>query len=385
MVTMLPTRAASELTLADVLPSCAESLSGRPNRLDLPPASRVLVVLVDGLGTSSLRARAGHARALVATLTKRSSIVSGFPTTTAAALTSLTTGSRPGQHGIVGYTALVPAAGGVVNQLSGWSDLMPPTVWQRRDTVFEKLRRGGIPSNVVGPAKYSDSGLTQAILRGAEYVTGATIDDRFDAARRLFDQGGSRLVYLYVPELDQLAHARGWESDRWLATLETLDAAYAGFVAGLRPGEGMLLTADHGVIDVPAADHVIFGGVPDLVDGVAHVGGDPRCLQLYLEPGLTAGGPAAADRLAEAWRAAEGSRAWIATRDEAVEAGWFGAEVDPVVLPRIGDVLVAARKRVAYYDGRDGDTTGQSMIGQHGSITDEETMVPLLRAGAYAR
>lgn len=385
MVTMLPTRAAGELTLADVLPSCTAALAGEPNPLELPAASRIVVVLVDGLGTAALRARAGHARAMSSALTKRSSLVSGFPTTTAAALTSLTTGTRPGEHGIVGYTALVPAAGGVVNQLSGWSEAMPPASWQRRRTVFERLRDDGVPSNTIGPAKYSDSGLTQAILRGAGYVAAGTIAERFAAARSLFDEGGRRLVYLYVPELDQLAHAKGWESDRWLTTLEALDAAYAGFVSGLRRDEGMLLTADHGVIDVPATGHVLFGDEPALVQGVAHVGGDPRCVQLYLDPAVVAEDPGAADRLAGAWRDAEGGRAWIATRAEAVTAGWFGPVVEPEVLPRIGDVIVAARKRIAYYDGRGGDTTGQSMIGQHGSLTDEETMVPLLRAGVFAR
>ncbi len=376
---MLPTPGAGGPTLADVLPSCVASLEGAPNRLELPAAERVVVVLVDGLGSAALRARAGHARTLAAGLGKRTIISSGFPTTTAAALATLTTGGRPGEHGIVGYTALVPELGEVVNQLSGWSAAMQPATWQRLPTLFERMRAAGVPSNTIGPAKYADSGLTHAILRGADYVTAGTIAERFAAARRLFDEGGRRLVYLYVPELDQLAHARGWESDRWLATLELLDAEYARFTSTLRRGEGLVLTADHGVVDVPATGHILFGETPELVAGVRKVGGDPRCLQLYLGPDATTD---ARIRLAEAWRERESSRAWIATREEAIAAGWFGP-VDPEVEPRIGDVIVAARKLVAYYDGRGGDQAGRSMVGQHGSLTPEETLVPLLRAGAY--
>ncbi|QJU55997.1 alkaline phosphatase family protein [Herbiconiux sp. SALV-R1] len=377
---MLPTRAGGEPTLADVLPSCAASLRGETNRLGLPPATRCVVVLVDGLGAAALRARVGHARALGRSLTKRAVLSSGFPTTTAAALASLATGTAPGQHGLVGYTALVPAAGRVLNQLSGWNDAMPPETWQRRRTVFETLAEAGVTSAAVGPAQYADSGLTRAILRGAVYTPGRTLADRFAAARRVLDEGSAELVYLYVPELDQLAHAKGWESDRWLAALETLDAEFGAFERTLRRGEGLLLTADHGVVDVPATSQIVFGEVPELVAGVQHVGGDPRCVQLYLSPDASVADRA---RLAEAWRSSESSRAWVATREEAVEAGWFGA-VDDEVLPRIGDVLVAARKLVAYYDGREGDTSGRSMIGQHGSLTAEETMVPLLRSGAYA-
>lgn len=377
---MLPTLGREATTLADVLPSCAAALRGEPNRLGLPAAERVLVVLVDGLGAAALRARTGHARRLAASLTKRAVLTSGFPSTTAAALASLTTGTRPGEHGLVGYTALVPEHRVVLNQLSGWGPRMSPATWQRRPTVFESLREQGIPSSAVGTAKYSSSGLTHAILRGADYVAAGTIAERFEAARRLFDEGGSRLVYLYIPELDQLAHAKGWESDRWLATLELLDAEYGRAVDGLRRGEGMLLTADHGIVDVPATGHILFGGTPELVDGVELVAGDPRCLQLHLAPGAS---PADRERLAEAWRASEESRAWIATREEAVEAGWFGPTVDAEVLPRLGDVFVAARKLIAYYDGRGGDTAGQSMIGQHGSLTPEELQVPFLREGVF--
>ena len=70
-----------------------------------------------------------------------------------------------------------------------------------------------------------------------------------------------------------------------------------------------------------------------------HVGGEPRCLSLYFEPGLDSAG---AGRLVARWRAAEGERAWVLTRDEAIAAGLYGP-VDAEVRPRIGDVIVAAR------------------------------------------
>ncbi len=102
-------------------------------------------------------------------------------------------------------------------------------------------------------------------------------------------------------------------------------------------------------------------------------------LQLHLHEG----GAHAAEQLADRWREAEGDRAWVATRREAIEAGWFGPAVHPEVEPRIGDVLVAARKRVAYYDSRDPLAAGRTMVGQHGSLTPDETRVPLLRLGAF--
>lgn len=378
---MLPMRDDTAPTLADVLPSCVAALRSETNPLALPAAERVLVVLVDGLGIANLRARAGHARHLTALATKRAVLTSGFPTTTAAALTTLMTGALPGEHGIVGYTALVPETDRVVNQLSGWSDDMSPDTWQRRSTVFERVSTEGIRTTTIGPARYADSGLTRAILRGAEYRVGESIDDRFAAARRLFDEGGRQLAYLYIPELDQAAHAKGWESDRWTERLEAVDRAFATFTSSLKKGEGVLLTADHGILDVPADRHILFGQTPSLVEGVRHVGGDPRCLHLYLDAGADASDDDA-ERLAGVWRESQGDNAWVVTRREAIASGWFG-DVAPEVLPRLGHVIVAARRLVAYY--REAKSEGRSMVGQHGSCTPEEQRVPLLRAGAFAQ
>ena len=375
---MLPVRPFSAVRLADVLTSSLASLTGADNPLGLPPTNKAVVVLADGLGVSSLRARAGHARFLTGHLGKSDVVDGVFPATTAAGITSLTTGTAPGTHGLVGYKVLDAANDRVVNQLTGWDADMEPRAWQNQPTVFDRATEAGIPSFAVGPKRFNGSGFSQAALRGAAYVPAETMALRFQAVREIFDREPRALIYLYVPELDINAHAHGWESDRWLAQLESLDAETARFAAGLRQDEGLILTADHGVVDVPAAKQVLFDTVPELVAGVRHIGGDPRCLQLYTEPGVDG------DALAETWRAVEGERAWIFTRAEAVAAGLFGS-VRAEAMDRIGDVIVAARKLIAYYDSREPNQSARSMVGQHGSLTDEELRVPLIRVGAYRR
>ncbi|MCI4657749.1 alkaline phosphatase family protein [Cryobacterium zhongshanensis] len=382
MPPMLPARQFSALRLADVLSSCHAAVLGRENALALAVVAKAVVVLVDGLGVSSLRARAGHARYLTSKLTRAGVVDTVFPATTAAAITTLTTGVEPGRHGLVGYRALDTANDRVVNQLSGWDDGMPPETWQRSRTVFERAAADGVPSFTIGPKRYAHSGFTLASLRGALYVPAESISDRFAAARALLDTEPRALVYLYVPELDVAAHAHGWESAKWLAALEALDSAAGRFASGLRRDEGLIVTADHGVLDVPATKHVLFDSVPELVAPVRHIGGDPRCVYLYLDETPGDSEAEAATALAETWREVEGDRAWIFTRAEAVTAGLFGT-VDDEVLPRIGDVIVAARKAVAYYDSREPNQSARSMIGQHGSLTDEELRVPVIRDGAF--
>jgi predicted AlkP superfamily pyrophosphatase or phosphodiesterase len=369
-------------SLADVLPGCLEAILGRRNPLALPPVDRTVVVLVDGLGATSLRASAGHARMLARALTKATTITAGFPTTTASNLATLTTGEPPGIHGLVGYSVLDDRHDRVVNQLTGWDARLDPATWQRSRTVFERAAELDVPSVVVAPERYRDSGFTRAVLRGADFVGGKSIADRFAAARMALDGLERGIVYLYIPELDQTSHSHGWESAPWAQRLETVDHEVSRFVSMLGPREGLVLTADHGVLDVPARAHVLFGDDAALVDGIRFIAGEPRCLQLHVEPDA---GPAVRDGILERWRQAESSRAEVISRAEAIARGWFGPVVDAEVAPRIGDILVAARKAIAYYDVRAASQKARDMIGQHGSLSPEETAIPLLRFGAFAQ
>jgi hypothetical protein len=380
MPAMLPVPADGAPRLTAVLGAALDSLAGSPNPLDLPRADSAVVVLVDGLGAANLRGRAGHARFLAGRMAKRDVIRTVFPSTTAAAIASFATGLMPGEHGLMGYRVPDRANDRVVNQLSGWDDRMVPEQWQRHPTVFDRAAERGIRAVAVGGTRYATSGFTRAVLRGSEYRSGAKVADRFAEALRIVEEGPA-LVYVYVSELDQIAHAHGWESDRWIAALEALDGEVAAFEGRMPRGTGLLVTADHGVVDVPAHRHVFVDASPALLDGVRHVAGEPRCLGLVLEPELDAGERRA---LLERWREAEGDRAWVLSADEAVAAGLFGA-VDAGNRDRIADILVAARAGLAYYDRRDADRRGEGMVGQHGSLTDEETRIPLIRSGLFAR
>jgi predicted AlkP superfamily pyrophosphatase or phosphodiesterase len=376
---MLPAAIPGRASLADVLPSCLAAISGDGSALSLAPVRAAVVVLVDGLGVAALRARAGHARTLAGALTKTATARTVFPSTTAAALATLTTGVLPGEHGMVGYSVLDRDQGRVVNQLSGWDDGMDPATWQPLPTVFERAAAVGVPAFAIGEPRFETSGFTAAVLRGAEYLPKKQVPDRFDAARAVLDRGDRALVYLYVAELDKAAHSWGWESPEWTERLEVLDAAVASLAATLGPDEGMLLTADHGILDVPQEAHLKIDTAPELLEGVRLVAGEPRCLQLHLEPTADPGA------VLQRWREAEGARAWVASRAEVIASGWLGPTVTDAARSRMGDIFVAARKRVVYDDPRTASAQSQAMIGQHGSLTDEELTVPLLRFGAFAK
>ncbi|MCC4907297.1 alkaline phosphatase family protein [Microbacterium sp. cx-59] len=337
----------------------------------LPPVRSAVVMVVDGLGSHALAAHGGYARFLASRSTKKSVATTVFPSTTAAALTSLLTGTDVGAHGIVGYRARVPATDRVWNQLTDWGPgQLDAATWQRSPSLLDAPNRF-----VVSKPEYAHTGFTTATTRGARFIGERDLDARIDAAAHLARIHPGAAIYLYVPELDSAGHRYGMDSDAWRSVLESVDAAARRLHGAVGPDVGVLLTADHGMVDVPSHRHVIVGHGDARLDGVRALGGEPRMLHIYAEDG-------AAASVREAWRGEDG-RSWVMTRDEAIAAGLFGATVADDVRLRIGDVLVAARAEIAYYDGRLADTSGQRMVGQHGSLTADERIVPLLRLGAF--
>lgn len=375
MSASLPAYPPRARNLTGVVEDSVAALDGRSDVL--PPARSAVVFVVDGLGTGNLAARKGHARFLAPLVHRGATAQTVFPSTTAAALTSLLTGADAGEHGIVGYRVRVPGTDTAPNQLKGWeTDGLDPRSWQRATPIMQRESATGRPCFVVSRREYVGTGFTAATLRGADIRGVDDLTERVQVAADLAARHPGALVYLYASDLDATGHRHGWESEHWSAMLETVDAAARAFAGALAPGTGALLTADHGMVDVPAHRRILIEEASPLWEDVALVGGEPRMLHLYAEPGRAAGVHAR-------WTAAEGDRAWVLSRDEAVARGLFG-RVDDAVLPRIGDVLVAARSAVAYYDDRVADKAPQRMIGQHGSLTVEERIVPLIPLGAFA-
>ncbi|NKX49741.1 alkaline phosphatase family protein, partial [Arthrobacter deserti] len=298
---------------------------------------------------------------------------SAFPSTTAASLASLGTGLEPGRHGMVGYDILDPLQDKVVNQLGGWDEGVDPQLWQPNPTVLEQVA-GQIPVVAVSLPKFAASGMTRAALRGGTFVPAGTGHARTRAAAEQLAAQDSVLMYLYFNELDKAGHRYGCGSVQWGHALEELDSAMRRLSAALPADTLLLLTADHGMLDVAPERRIDYSADPALTAGLRHTGGGPRMVHLYFEPDATAGHR---ERLIEAWQQSFGRQAWVLTRSEAVAHGLSG-RVDDAVLPRIGDVLVAAREPVALYDMRRLPPSALELVGQHGSLTRAEREVPLL-------
>jgi len=374
---MLPTYGASGL--AGVLPAVVRSLGvaeqdgDRRDLLDLMPARRAVVVLIDGLGYELLRQRSGHAPFLRGLLPAAYRLSAGFPSTTATSMGTFGTGLPPGSHGLVGYEVLVPGEDRLLNELS-WDNGPDPRLWQPSQTVFERAVADGVTVTRIGPGFFDGSGLTTAALRGGGFTAARSLDSRVDSALAAVRASKRALVYVYWGELDKVGHVHGCQSWEWGDELELIDRALARLVAGVPSDTSVHITADHGMVDAPHALRIDLAHDAELAAHVRHVGGEPRSLQLYCEPG-------ASEDVLATWRERVNARAWVLSRDEAVEHGLFGA-VSEHVLPRIGDVIVAMRDNFAIVDSRTARPALLALLGLHGSLTCGEMAIPLLQVAA---
>ncbi|AKU19004.1 alkaline phosphatase family protein [Luteipulveratus mongoliensis] len=359
--------------LAGVLPSVLASLGVGTGPVELPPARRAVVVLVDGLGLELLRQRKGHAPYLRSLLAEARDLTAGFPSTTATSMGTFGTGLPPGAHGLTGYQVEIPGEGRLFNELS-WEDGPNPERWQPEQTVLQRSASAGIATTMVAPGYFDGSGLTRAALRGAMFRGSEDLGGRVAAALAAVRSAPRALVYLYWGDLDRTGHVHGCESWQWGDELEHIDRELRRLGEQLPADCSLSVVADHGMVDIPLEARTDVAHDAELRDGVRLVGGEMRALQLYCEPG-------AAETVLATWQARLGEQGWIVSREEALTRGWFGP-VHERVLPRIGEVIAAFHAPIGVVDSRVMRPVILGLIGQHGSMTSAEQSVPLLHLPA---
>ena len=357
-------------SLGDVVPAVGAALGFlEPGGLALPEGSSYVVFLVDGLGARLLERYAHAAPFLAAQLAGTQPATAGVPSTTATSLTSLGTGLTPGAHGLVGFTSRVPGTDKLLNALL-WDKDVDPVEWQPHPTAFTRLRELGATVTVVNKREFARSGLTVAAHRGADYVGADKVGERIAAAVAASGERGS-FNYLYDGDLDWTGNRYGVASRQWLQQLAMVDAEAEQLREALPSSVRLVVVADHGMVDCPAESRVDVDEQPDLRSGVALLGGEARFRHLYCPRG-------AVPDVVSAWTAVLGDRADVLTREEAVGRGWFGP-VEPGVLPRLGDVVVACHGDTAILSTADFPYEA-TLVGLHGSLTPDEMLIPILVA-----
>ena len=352
--------------LCNVAPALLEGDGESPTWLPVgvTEAEQVVLLLLDGLGWEQLQERLTGAPTL-AGLTG-GSILTVAPSTTATALTSLATGLPPGEHGIVGYRM---AMGADVLNVLRWSapgrdarESFPPARIQQTTSFC-----GHRPA-IVTRAEFRSSGFTQAHLDGVRfhgYRVTSTLTT--EIARRLAEN--EPFIYAYYDGIDKVAHEYGL-GEHYDAELRFVDDLVAQIIEMLPPGASLVVTSDHGQVDV--GDRTYELG-PDLLRHIEMQSGEGRFRWLHARPGHERD---LLDAASDSYR----DVGWVVGVETMLDEGWFGPKVTDAARERLGDVALLAREPIAWLAGD--DTGPYTLIARHGSLTPAEMLVPLL---AYCR
>lgn len=326
-------------------------------------AEQLLLILVDGLGFVPLMGNLGYAPTLRSFREAIASIHTIAPSTTAAAITAFGTGREPGATRMVGYSV---ARGDQAMNLLAFEDGPDPVAWQECPTFFERLGRVGVDSAVVSPHSFAGSGLTRAALRGARHVGAMSWEDRCDAALREL-RTGTRVVYLYWSDIDHAGHAHGVDSHQWAEALEHFDEGLGRLARRLPSRAAAILTADHGMIDIDRSRVRDLAEDPVLAEGVRLLAGETRALHVHAQEGWGL-------RVRERWAEELGDEAWVLSPEEAGAVMGEGPG-----LAELGDAVVFMSGRGGVVDSRTQSAGMIAMPGVHGSLTEAEMRIPVLR------
>lgn len=351
--------------VAGIVPACLGAAQDAWLPSPVAGARSTVLLVLDGLGWHALDARRPRLTTLAAMV--GGPVATVVPSTTATALTSITTGLTPGEHGVVGFR--FPVDGHVLNALRWTTDdgTTPPDPFtvQRHPAFCNRI----VP--VVTKNEFRGTGFTLAHMRDAHYVGWSTTAVLVEHTRNLVEQG-ERFVYAYYPGVDTVAHEFGLSNQFYERELTAVDALVAELLGVLPDDCALLVTADHGQVDV-SGDHS-WVEVDELGDVVERAAGEGRFRQLFAPRG-------GAGALADAARDFVKERAWVFTREELIDGGWFGPVAGPV-RRRIGDVVLAGRDDYAFVDR--GYPREANLKSAHGSLTADEMLVPLVAARGRA-
>ena len=359
-------------------------------------ADKVVLVVADGLGYYDAVEGAREPGLLKTAASKRSllPLTTVFPSTTAAALTTLSTGLTPQEHCVPEWFVYLREVGSVVATIpfsvvgqqgrDGLVGKVSSKVLFSNRTIHHALRAAGVRSVTFVPSGLARSAYSKLSHAGSELVPFITSSDLMASLRkRLEATKGPTFFYVYWEKVDTIEHAYapGSEASRsevsllsYLLKKELLDRLGRKAASETL----LLLTADHGQIRV--ADKVTYlnglkpvtGSLMRSPSGKAMPPwGSARDAYLYVDEKRL-------ERVLAYLSKKLGRGAVVLRTEDAVQAGLFGlGKPEPKFLDRIGNLMILPRKNnLVWYKYRRGDRFRG--MGHHGGMTPREMLIPFV-------
>jgi hypothetical protein len=356
---------------------------------------QVVVVLADGLGLAQLRALcASGDMPFVASILERArrhdhaqfiEATTIFPSTTAAAITTLNTARTPQEHGNIAYfiwleefaavTQMLRWGPGVTRRGSYFDDQrIDPREYVKVPSVHARLRKRGGQSWVIEPEIFHNEAMTRMHAAEAGFAGYYLPSSMSVRLRDLLEQrpwgDAPAYVYAYWAGIDSVAHVSGPQSADHATEAALFDKALERALASRSPADTLvLLTADHGHAFTDPDRLIDLVGDDQLRSLLRNpIAGEPRLAFLHTDQ---------AERVKQHLERRYPETFFFLDREEAIAAGLFGRGAPDIARQRIGEVLaMLGGDRAASIVKVDGQTFRHR--GSHGGMSPEEMRIPIL-------
>jgi len=316
-------------------------------------------------------------------------LISQFPSTTAAHLTTIHTGWNVGQSGVHEWIYYEPLVDAIIAPLlfsyAGlWErDLLKPTGIQPaylypRGMFYPELKQMGVKPFVFGIRDYTPSTYSRAVMDGAELRAFKTFSEALiNVGLLLEEQKQPAYIYLYLDKIDSLAHEYGPAAPQTEAEIETFLLMMEYYFERVFNGKRILflMTADHGQVEIDPKTTVYLNRAPqfsgierffktNLKGQLLVPAGSPRDMFLYVNDHLLEEAQSfLAPRL-------EG-KADVVKTETLIDNGYFGPDVSSRFRERAGNLVILPYRyeSVWWYEK---DKFEQRFYGHHGGLTPQE-------------
>ena len=366
--------------------------------VEISGVDNVILLLCDGFGYNEWARQSG--RGFVGRISERGSvrpITTIFPSTTAAAITAVTTGLTPQEHGLPEWYVYFDEVEDVVVTLpftrvgdrgrDTLADELSPKALYGGRTVFQQLNDAGVGTTSMTSRMLAYSAYSRVTTAGSDVVPYTTASDLTVSLRRLVERSqGTNYFYVYWSLVDTIEHIYGPNTDESFVEASLIShALQEGFLSKISKEAArrtlIVITADHGQLQVDLSKIVWMNRWRTLTrtfersrSGEAiPPWGSARDAYIRVEERYL-------DDTVEYLQKRLKGVASVMTTEEGIGMGLFGINrPSRRFRRRIGDIMILPHgANTVWYDYNRGDPL--KVKGHHGGLTKDEMTIPLAAA-----
>lgn len=303
-------------------------------------------------------------------------LTSTFPSTTATALVSLSTGLVPARHGILGFKMFLDRPYTTMNTIfytvHGLGTLQvpeDPQNYMARYYIYEGLAKSGVKVYSILKKEFIGTPFSKIVHGYMEHIPHVHEIDLLTQVNKILRKTSMRsFISLYTATLDTLSHAYGQYSQEVYEFMQMFDRLLEELLAPQINTVQLLITADHGHIDTSFDDAIDICESPAILKKIiGYPAGEPRAVYLRVK------------HLKEFVKEVEreyGDLITVMKVDEVEKEGLWGGKLEDAFKERAGDIVLIPEGN-HYLLCKDEEEI-LKMKGRHGGLSIEEMLVPLI-------